>query len=265
MADIKTHLRELSVATTIGLLKEGIKFNFSDLLISKNFFNYACKLISNDISSAVNILEVSSFDGELKQVVENGYRLGEKIFNHPYFSITKGTPIKWTGNDTQKDDPIDLYIGTYGFSLKEDSYILKNMGLYDLINNLTGSEYKRGLHVFSTFAPREYDYWFDYTWKSFVAYLKKFRDWSLDKENNESKAYLKDDDVILSYSSYNSIVPINIKTNREYMQLTTSLIREKVLSKWIKSYFEKDPEYIKLKKGCAEVAGNLICKIYPRS
>ncbi|MCI6346230.1 MAG: hypothetical protein MR830_05795 [Succinatimonas sp.] len=39
MADIKTHLRELSVATTIGLLKEGIKFNFSDLLISKNFFN----------------------------------------------------------------------------------------------------------------------------------------------------------------------------------------------------------------------------------
>lgn len=31
MADIKTHLRELSVAITIGLFKLGINFKLSDL------------------------------------------------------------------------------------------------------------------------------------------------------------------------------------------------------------------------------------------
>ena len=35
MADIKTHLRELSVATTVGLLKQEIQFKKEDLYNSK--------------------------------------------------------------------------------------------------------------------------------------------------------------------------------------------------------------------------------------
>lgn len=37
MADIKTHLRELSVATTVGLLNSGIRFTLDDLRDSRSF------------------------------------------------------------------------------------------------------------------------------------------------------------------------------------------------------------------------------------
>ena len=57
MADIKTHLRELSVATTVGLLKADVEFSCSDLYDSKRFLAYANRFISNDITSANNLLD----------------------------------------------------------------------------------------------------------------------------------------------------------------------------------------------------------------
>ena len=41
MADIKTHLRELSVATTVGLLNSGIRFTLDDLRDSRSFLAFA--------------------------------------------------------------------------------------------------------------------------------------------------------------------------------------------------------------------------------
>ena len=36
MADIKTHLRELSVATTVGLLKLNVEFDVNELYLDKD-------------------------------------------------------------------------------------------------------------------------------------------------------------------------------------------------------------------------------------
>jgi len=129
MADVKTHLRELSVAVTIGLLNLDIEFTVADLCSSsKRFWNYAERVISNDISKAQNIMDYIAFDGDLQAIIENGYKLGRKIYENTYFKFIKGTPVKWLGNDTQKGDPIDVEVGGYGFSLKEESFILQNMG-----------------------------------------------------------------------------------------------------------------------------------------
>lgn len=166
--------------------------------------------------------------------------------------------IKWLGIDTQKNDPIDISIGNYGFSLKEESFILKNMGFYQLLNNLTGSSFGRGLHVFETFASDEYDKWFNYTWKALVAYLQEKNVWSFEKNGNVSKATIKDDSIILSFGENISIVPIDIHTNQQYIAYTNPKTREKVFAKWINNCFSDDLEYIRLKKLCAEIAGKKV-------
>lgn len=261
MADIKTHLRELSVATTIGILKEEMPVTINDLYNSEKFYNYASKLISNDISSAANILSEPMYTGELRAIINNGYRLGKKIFESDYFKICAGDTIKWTGNNTQKGDPIDIYVGSYGFSLKEESFILKNMGLYELLNCMTGSNYNKGLHIFATFAPKEYDAWFAYTWGKFIDYLKKHSVWTLKKGLSVSECKLQGNDIILKFNNKKSNVPISISTNYEYMCYTSSILREKTFSKWIKNVLVNDEEYKSLKKACSRKAGREVCNL----
>lgn len=134
MADIKTNLRELSVATIVGLLSRKVNFQLGELYDSKRFLMYARQVISGDISSASNLNKELQFTDELKQIIDNGYRLATEIINNKKFIIPENAIITWVGNDTQKDDPIDITVGKYGFSLKEDSFILENMGLYKLLN-----------------------------------------------------------------------------------------------------------------------------------
>ena len=177
MADIKTHLRELSVATTVGLLNLEIDFQKSDLYDSKLFLAYAKKVVSGDISSADNLTSEPTFTGELKQIVDNGYQLGKAIYENDYFCINKNSKITWQGNNTQKDDPIDITIGDYGFSLKEESFILENMGLYKLLNCYTGSNYKKR-HIFSDYARTEYEAWFTATWNELINTLNAAGSWS---------------------------------------------------------------------------------------
>lgn len=259
MADIKTHLRELSVATTIGLLQAEIDFTPADLYSSsKRFLAYAEKVISNDISSAKNLADYIVFSRDLQIIIENGYKLGCKIYDNPYFHIAKDAPIKWLGNDTQKGDPIDITVGEYGFSLKEDSFILKNMGLYQLLNTLTGSNYTRGLHIFRTFAPDEYDKWFTYTWKSFYKHLQKNNTWEFKKGKDTSASFISGNNIILKFNNEISSVPITITTNAQFMLSTNSKTREKVFSKWIHSTFSDNSQYIALKKVCSETAGRKV-------
>ena len=124
MADIKTHLRELSVAVTVGLLLRKYDFCLNELYNSDRFIKYAKEIIENDISSASNLLIMDNFSPKLCQIINNGYNLGEKIYQSDEFDIDEFSVIQWKGNDTQKDDPVDIVIGKYGFSLKEESFIL---------------------------------------------------------------------------------------------------------------------------------------------
>lgn len=259
MADIKTNLRELSVATTLGMLKrdDGVAEK-ANLYKSKKFVEEANSVIYNSIASANNLLLGESqpeYNQECRDIIDNGYKLAKKIFENPAFDIKKDDKIEWLGFHTQKGDPIDIKIGKYGFSLKEESFILRNMGLYSLLNNLTGSNYQRGLHVFSTFALAEYDAWFEYTWNYLVQWLENKTKWELIKGCDKSVITKEGSYIILKFNSEVSRVPLGIKTNNEYMSYTTSKTREKVFSKWINKIIYDDSTYLKYKKHCSEVAG----------
>lgn len=134
------------------------------------------------------------------------------------------------------------------------------MGLYTLLNNLTGSHYAKGLHIFTIFASKEYDAWFNYTWLYLKKYLEQKTVWNLHKNDNSSSIQYSDDKntIILSYNDIVSIVPASISTNAEYMKYTTSKTREKVFSKWINEVATHDSEYTKLKKLCSETAGKKV-------
>ena len=133
------------------------------------------------------------------------------------------------------------------------------MGLYALLNNLTGSNYARGLHVFSTFALKEYDDWFAYTWNSFIHYLHKHKKWSLTSGSNVSEAFLSGKSVVLKYNRIISTVPQDISTNREFMTNTVAGTREKVFSKWINHEISDDAEYLRIKHKCSVTAGKKVC------
>ena len=120
MADIRTHLRELSVATTVGIIASGKELHLSDMYDSRKFLALANSVICNDISSADNLLDYPKFTGELRTIVDNGFKLGIKILESREFHISKKPVIRWLGNDTQKGDPIEIVIDDYAFSLKEE-------------------------------------------------------------------------------------------------------------------------------------------------
>lgn len=264
MADVKTHLRELSVATTVGLLNRNITFTIEELYNSEKFFQYANEVISGDISTANNLIEISTFTGELKKIVDNGFQLGKAIINNKYFNIPKNAKIVWQGNNTQKDDPIDITIDKYGFSLKEESFILENMGLYKLLNCYTGSKYKKR-HIFSDYARKEYELWFSVTWKELLNTLSDNSNiWSYNNtsknktgiitmHNNEVKLeYLLNDNLEAS-----SVLPSKCRLE-DFEKLTSSKTREEVFSKFIKLKLDKNENYNKAKRNCAIAASNAL-------
>ena len=268
MADIKTHLRELSVATTIGLLKTQTPFTMNDLYDSTKFFNLAKSVITNDISSAANLCANAFFTGDLKQIVDNGYNLGVAIFNNPHFSISPSDSITWQGNNTQKEDPIDITVGKYGFSLKEESFILENMGLYKLLNCYTGSSYKKR-HIFSDYARPEYETWFSVTWGELLYYLSAHsNEWSYNNTLKKKTGTIKTNGttVILEYRLNGSVIatsslPYNCKLS-DFENNTSSKTREEVFSKFINQELDNNVNYNKAKKNCAIAASDaLACEL----
>ena len=266
MADIKTHLRELSVATTIGLLNLDIEFKRDDLYDSKRFLAYAKKVISGDISSANNLITTPTFTGELKQIVDNGFQLGKEIYKNPHFEIKKSDPIHWLGNDTQKDDPVDITVGNYGFSLKEESFILENMGLYKLLNCYTGSKYRKR-HIFNDYAPTEYDTWFRTTWNEMVKYLSSHSNtWTFknSRKPRVSKISLILNSVSLEFYENNTLdskctLPMNCGIS-EYEDKTNSSIREEVFAKFIKQELDNNNAYNASKRACAIAASEALAR-----
>ncbi len=266
MADLKTHLRELSVATTIGLLNNGISFQLQDLYDSGKFFTYAAQVIANDISSAKNICSQPTFTGELRTIINNGYKLGKEIYQNSYFKINRGDKITWQGNDTQKEDPIDITVGSYGFSLKEESFILENMGLYKLLNCYTGSSYKKR-HIFKDYARVEYEAWFTATWKELLAFLNKNGGiWRYDNTAKRKKGVitLSHTSVTLEYfhngkSVAKSILPKDCKL-ADFERKTSAKTREEVFSKFINLNLGDNTNYIHAKKTCAVAASKALAR-----
>lgn len=266
MADIKTHLRELSVATTIGLLKDEIPFALEDLYDSRSFFNHAQNVVTGDLSSAKNLVFQPSFNGELRQIVDNGYRLGKTIYEMPYFQINRTDTITWQGNDTQKEDPVDITVGSYGFSLKEESFILENMGLYKLLNCYTGSNYKKR-HIFSDYARREYETWFEITWNELIRYLLAHNHvWTYDNSAKKKKSSITLDGRAVRLQFWQagnlaaeSALPIGC-TLRIFEGSTTSKTREEVFAKFIHQNLDGNDAYNTAKKRCAVAATQALAK-----
>lgn len=263
MADIKTHLREISVAITVGLLAKGEDFALEDLYDKDFFLNAATKTIKGDVSSAIRVDSIK-YSSELCQIIKNGYNLGIKIFNSTEFIIDKNSMILWKGNDTQKDDPVDIVIGKYNFSLKEESFILENMGLYKLVNCFTGTKYKTR-HIFKDYAMTEYQAWFLTTWKEMLKNIEKSGGtWSISKDKNESVIEMSDKDITFklfnnSRLTAKSTLPITC-TLETFEKKTTSKTREKVFAKFINNVLSDNKEYNSKKRACAIVATTNLAK-----
>lgn len=264
MADIKTHLRELSVATILGLLKNNLRFQLKDLYNSDMFWQLASQVIDSDISNANNICDVQNYTGELRQIIDNGYQLATYIYNNPHFVITPKDPIYWLGNDTQKEDPADIAVGRYGFSLKEESFILENMGLYKLLNCYTGSQYTRR-HIFKDYAPYEYAEWFSITWNEMLKIVNSVGGrWQYSNTRKPKGALitLSGNSVVLDYlehgrSTAKSILPLNCSLV-EYENNTTAKTREEVFAKFINQCLDSNYEYTLSKKECAIAASEAL-------
>ncbi len=266
MADIKTHLRELSVAVTVGLLLRKYDFCLNELYNSDRFIKYAKEIIENDISSASNLLIMDNFSPKLCQIINNGYNLGEKIYQSDEFDIDEFSVIQWKGNDTQKDDPVDIVIGKYGFSLKEESFILEYMGLYKLLNCFTGSTYRKR-HIFKDYALYEYRNWFSVTWNEM---LKDVEDcgkvWCFDNIKKLKKSIIKitDNDVIFEYYDNKKLIANSILPKKCTLEMfedkTSSKTREKVFSKFINQILDNNPNYNNAKRECAIVATKNLAK-----
>jgi len=257
MADVKTHLRELSVAF-------GIKYLLGERQLSlgkftpQEFFNQCQKAISNDISHAKNIATSPSFSQEQLEIIKNGVRLADLILRK--FGFKSDCDINWVGLNTQKEVPVDIIINGISFSLKEESFILENMGLYKYINLMTNSNFGRGLHVFRQFAPKEYNNWFNVTWNLLLSSSKNSTNRLWFSGKYQSEILLVGDEVILTRNGDRSVLPLNKRLDVDsFDKLTSSVTREYVFSKWINDCVQNNPYYLEVKKHCAETAGkNLV-------
>ncbi len=246
MADIRTNLRELSVA-----------FPFcSDITIeqiSPQAFKSICENNIQNFNSNVNKISKNpkKFSLDEISIIKKGFDLGlslKKILKLD----TIGNTIVWLGNS--KDDLIDLKINEHAISLKEKSNILRNIGLYQLLNFTTNTnKFERGLNIFKYFAPEELNNWYHYA----ILSLKTLKNFSYKSEKGyTSTAFFKEDSLFLSFNETEEIVK-NSSTSSysDFEKITSATIREKVFSKWLKQIPTKS-DYYKFKTICAQKAGN---------
>lgn len=255
MADIKTHLRELSVA--LGVYYEINDVDVNDLLniTPQEYFNISRQVISNNIDAANNILTLNSFNQDFISIINNGINLGKKIVELNLSSDY--TSVIWVGGDTQRNDTVDLIIGNVGFSLKEESFILENMGLYKYLNLLTNSDFRRGLHAFNHFARDEYNSWFVCTWNKLLSsnlpWIYNCPNYTSEISSDENYIYFKYNDRIISR------LPKREISIDEFMNLTRNKSREKIFAKWISNNLVNDSDYLEAKRLCSIKAGEEIC------
>lgn len=260
MADKKTILRELSVPCQIYLLQTKLYYD----LFNPNIFHQICNdILTNKNNAKVEtelekIKNYHEFSQDIKQIIHNGIKLANLIFLSQEFNFESDLNVEWKGC-YEENNIIDIVINQYSFSLKEESFILKNMGLYKYINLITDDNKSRGFHIFKEFAPLEFENWFNITWNELVNYLLNNQSWNLSNiKSYQSYISKENHQVIFRYND--SIIKLNCNcTLEEFENKTNSIIREKVFAKWINQCLKNNQQYEISKKICAEVAGkNLV-------
>lgn len=253
MADVKTILRELSVlvGTYQIVNKKQLSYDSKD-------FNFLVKsILPKSIHNQITNIDLPLFTSEQNKIVDNGYKLSKLIVSK--FNITNLESLKWYGYDSHKEDPVDVSINDLGFSLKEQSFILENMGLYKLVNLFTGSSFDR-LHIFEDYAMEDYKKWFSVTLNLLVSFLKSNGNkWTLlnSKKGKKSEIVLLNESIYLCFTSQGisetSILHISDDLNAFKIK-TNSITREQVFSKWINKQIKNDSKYLKAKNTCSITA-----------
>ena len=255
MADIKTHLRELSVAFSFcDNSKE--KLNPIEFLkFCKENVIGTNKLELRDVCNSPN-----TFNKEELGIINRGIDLGINI-NKYVLRNQSINSFKWTGLETQSGSVVDLIINDYGLSLKEKSDITENMGLYKYLNLIFNTtKHKRGLHCFETFAPEQLELWYQAARNSIIKGLDK--PFELIKNGKLSKAILSNDNLELSYNGDKRVIEnFRYSTYSDFKKSLNGKLKEKVFSKMIRKYSESDDDYKKIKKNCAIKAGKIIVSL----
>lgn len=248
MADIKTHLRELS--PLLAFVEDTVNI---EILTPNEFIEIINKTFPTLRNIPLNMGLNSEFTDTEKLIISRGIKLGETLIRK--FEIDKVPEVEWSGNSTHSLIPVDLKINNIKISLKEESFILENMGLYRYINLMTGKDSNRGSsHIFMDFAAKEYNEWFNYSWNYLV---KSQLDWEYTGRDYKSSIKFLNDKVLFQYNEIKTELPNEVNLGIEaYTRLTTNKIREKVFSKWLKQFLERDNEYLRLKKKCSISAGD---------
>ncbi len=263
MSNIKTTLRELSVMYGIHVALSGDRGVPSE----EKFIEVLSRYLSRPQKQLVSSFAFDFHTHAQAVILENGMVLGKTIANT--FNLSTQVNLKWRGRLTQDRMPIDLVVNNFLFSLKEESFILENMGLYKLVNLLTGSDFKRGeLHIFKKFARDKYEAWFKTTWELLRDFAEDKKDgviWRYKGGSYNSRIIKKGKKIILNYQNGGDVnskeYPLKPSpTITEYNKGSTPLLREKVLAKWIRQKIANIDEYIAAKRDCAITAGEALEK-----
>ncbi|NLZ46740.1 MAG: hypothetical protein GX896_08620 [Clostridiales bacterium] len=263
MADIQTHLRELGVL--VGIKNKINNLGYTSNSITTNDF---CEIIDSILPvnkhPLYNNIRIIAFSKSERDIIDNAFTLAKVIVEK--LNFTSLDSADWYGYESGKDEPYDIKINDKYFSLKEDSFILENMGLYKLLNCFTGSKYKRGKrHIFEDYAPTEYNHWFDITWQCLLSYLSANGNlWTYTNPKNtnkQAKISIVSNDVLLEYfdEEEHKISKLPIKSSfKEFKRKTTPDIREGGFSKFINEQLRSNSAYNEAQRQCAIVASDAL-------
>lgn len=175
MAAVETELRELSPIVAHICLCNGYDFPYDE----EGFFEVLDSAWQNGLVSGYDGTHFS-FPSKAQSILENGYRAGTEIYNR--FDI-EDIWYEHCGATTADKQPWDIIIGGYRFSLKDNSNIVKNMGMKNFFSTLTEFTVDTPIHIFEEYAFDAYSECFHYCYSKFVSTVK---------ENGEIELYDKD-------------------------------------------------------------------------
>lgn len=263
MANIKTHLRELGVLVGIKNKLNKLEHTYSSIT-SETFCSIIDSILPSSKHTYYNNIRGINFSNSEKNIIKNAFALSNVIIEKLKFNDLLSAD--WFGFDSDKEEPYDIEINGKFFSLKEDSFILENMGLYKLLNCYTGSNYKKR-HIFEDYALDDYSNWFNITWNCLINYLTTHNKiWNYVNPKNPSKRatiILNEENVLFNYYDGNfykfSSLPLKCQL-RNFKINTTPHTREGVFAKFINNQLDSNTQYNEAKKQCAITASNNLAK-----
>ena len=257
MPSVESDLRELGVAFWVhALLNE--KDVDVEQMSGSEFYACAEGAISSDISPASALKLISHFDEKQLDIMRRSRETAIALVRT--FDLSQKCKIEWTGCDPQKIDPIDVTIGSLKLSLKESSFILHNMGLYQYVTTMTGVKVDKALHIFEDFAPHEYQRWFHFCWVKLREFLNLRRFEYVKDQKYRSRMWKKSGTIFMEVRNAEAKCEARLPdsddvTLNDFKEQTTSDIREHVFSKWIKQELQGRDDYEEIKKKCSLAAG----------